>query len=1739
MEIKQKELTQSLNLIYRPHPITPGLNQQIIPVAVKDGATVRQVLIAAGVDPQQPIVIKLNDRLLKVDEWDLVCPEDSQMLQVLATVQGGGGGSNPTQIVLMIAVIALAAWAAPLIAGAMVGATTGAAFAASAAAIGAAITIAGTLVIGAIFPPQGMTAQSSLPEVSPTYSLSGGSNRQRPYESMPVVMGTHRLFLDLAARSYTEFQGEDQYLYQIFSLGLGNVSATDYRIGTTDLTSYSNYELFNSDANGKLTNFPGNVDSIAGSTLTASAGFVERTTSDNTYRIGIDLDAIVFFANDKGGLDNALVVFEVKYKNVNSATYLPITNPVISGGAFTYVSPGIINIVSRTQKAQRGTLFIDVPSSQYDVRIQRLTADSTNPRLTLNTSWSVLKSYQLDTSDYKGQSRIGLVIRASEQLNGAVQQLSATVTSQATYWNGTDFVTGVTSNPAHWFTHFSKGVYNSDGKLMYGIGLTNAQLDLPALHSWAQFCSAEGLTFNAIVDGGQTAAEIINTIATAGFGSPTWANGSLGVIYDSRNATPVAAFGMSNIIKDTFEVSYISENLADEIVVRFRNPSKDYELDEVRTLAPFTTDPKRTSQIELFGCTDADMAGKFSNYLAAQQYYRKRRISWQTDFEGFVCQRGDVVLMSHDLTQWGYSGRFVESTLTTLTLDREVPRNNAIEYIMLIRPNGTTSIYQVQAGSGNSDELTIINDIVSLQSGANLIDHRWCFSPLATPGKKVKIISVSPASDARIQLVATDEDPEFYDAWNGTFVAPTAQTVLPAQPVSIVNLTLTNRVAFLSGYLTNRVVASWGAGGGILYTQVKMYLDGILIAEQAQNLSNNFEVDVAGAGAIYVEVTPYGVIGAGITVNAGLTLSALDLPSPPQNVVLSVGENGKSATFSYDTVLGVQSYVVEIFANGAVKRTVNIGNTLTYVYTLEDAIADGGPFREYQFRVYSFNQVGQSATFGSATFSNPQIGQLQNASIDPMPNSVWFSCDKPVEADFAAVRIYISKTLDFTTTNETIVYDGAETFVNIGADANGDPLESAVTYYIRATAYDTYGDDNLTLTGQLSAVVLSPAWGLLEDDIETSMLEAGLRDRINLIDTVGPIDLPNGIITSLRQQATDTAVLDTAVDTIGQKLLESALKVQENTDLLYDAGVTVDSTTGEVYIFAVRENDNRIDSAEIRLNAAESNINLRATTVYVDDAITSAVIDPSQIAELGALTARVGEAEIDITGLEASVTLKASQIDVNAQGARLTTAEADINALEGQIVLKADNIELTNTTARITSVETTLNALDVPNIEQSVIDVKYIQRENEQIATTQLRDILTGQANYEDLDVGIAKASTDLRAYTDGQLIAEASQRLELAVSLENTNSVLNQESIARATADSAEASQRLLLEARVLDNETGLNESFSAINTETNVRSTADAALASSISTLQSTVNGNISAIQTEQTVRASADSSLASSISTLQSTVGTNTTSIQTTASTLNGVQGKYTVKIDNNGYVSGYGLISTANNATPFAEFGIIADRFSISPVASGINANAGSPFFVLTAPSTIDGVTVGAGTYIKKANIHTASIETAKIGDLAVTNAKIANLSVNAAKIENATITTAKIANAQITSALIADAQITTAKIADAQITSAKIVDASITSAKIGTLDASKITSGVLDAARINADQVAANIANINAAIITSGTINSARIGQIDLVGANSFSVKTSLSGQRMEITNRAIKVFDASGTLRVQIGDLTA
>lgn len=149
-----------------------------------------------------------------------------------------------------------------------------------------------------------------------------------------------------------------------------------------------------------------------------------------------------------------------------------------------------------------------------------------------------------------------------------------------------------------------------------------------------------------------------------------------------------------------------------------------------------------------------------------------------------------------------------------------------------------------------------------------------------------------------------------------------------------------------------------------------------------------------------------------------------------------------------------------------------------------------------------------------------------------------------------------------------------------------------------------------------------------------------------------------------------------------------------------------------------------------------------------------------------------------------------------------------------------------------------------------------------------------------------------------------------------------------------------------------------------------------------------------------------------------------ISTRASAIDGVEAKYSVKVDINGYIAGFGLLATANDAAPTSDFFVRADRFAIMPpidfsqesqptvgmvtgdlwrkTSTGvIKAYNGTswvsfatpyPFIVQTTVTTENGVTINPGVYIDAAYIKNLYSIYANIANLVADDINAASISV---------------------------------------------------------------------------------------------------------------------------------------------------
>ena len=558
----------------------------------------------------------------------------------------------------------------------------------------------------------------------------------------------------------------------------------------------------------------------------------------------------------------------------------------------------------------------------------------------------------------------------------------------------------------------------------------------------------------------------------------------------------------------------------------------------------------------------------------------------------------------------------------------------------------------------------------------------------------------------------------------------------------------------------------------------------------------------------------------------------------------------------------------------------------------------------------------------------------------------------PADLDLNFVEIWES--VDSNINNATQI---AKAFGDHYSRGNLFPLTTRY-YWVRAVDFSGNRSDftgpEFATTSQITNADLGPATiqydnfasdvTLVFDDIMSDLSDRVLTSDYNI--TVG------------YQQQLEHATTQLAEDALTLALNASSLESRIN-----DAGITVDPATGSVTIQGLSAIEDRVNTVEVDLDAVEGELTLKATTSYVNSAIAAATLPEATLDELVDLEARVGVVEVDLNSVEGSITLAStgSYYNVNDGVLGVEALEGRISINEGEITLKASQTELGAVETRLGSAEITLNSIDAPSIALSVQDIRSISEKQDDLAELTLSEVLGRYKDREYLLQDSAYARLSLTADVNDEREARAASELLLSAEIGANKSILLSEQVARADADSALAFDITQLEATVVD-------------LDTDVVGTATAV--SGLTTRVDNAEGTITA-----------QSSLINNLST---TVGENTASVTEAATSIDGIEAKYGVSIDNNGNAAGFQLLSGVSGSA----FNVRADQFAVWDAE---NNGGVAPFTIFTSPRTVNDVVYPAGTYIKNAIIDEAaivsgSITNVKIKDAAIDTLKVAGDSV---------------------------------------------------------------------------------------------------------------------------------------------------
>lgn len=640
---------------------------------------------------------------------------------------------------------------------------------------------------------------------------------------------------------FTEPPSRD--VIHIFNFGLGDLTVSERAIEKTPLAQvqgFINDPIFRAPVSNWtlpdiFTTFPPrpvitNVKILEGSSLVNNTefsgpqsivgpndlnvyNFVFRATPKSCYRVEIDFEGSLYATNNSGIIENSTTI-EIQYRPKGSATWTGIRLEQFRNAS--------------ALPTRKTSVFNFNLSSETEFRIRKLITDANNNEEKKIAQIDMIsfkcfvgsQTRGVEASDMIGQTVESLLLTANSQTSGQTNKFTAQVDAKCWVYDALldQWTWEFSRNPAWWFLYFARGGFKNqaaDGTFvfpwsptygwvngpghptstdtMFGCGLFDDEIDIEGIKEWAVFCEDNNLFFDAVIRDETNSNEILEKIANVGRGSVSYYKGFLGVVFEDPLATPTGLYGMGNIIKDSFAVDYSVINTPSKVIATFSDRNEDWESKQVEATVPFAvSDDLNFINISLDGVTELQQAQREVNILAARQYFQKRLYTWKVDHEGLIARRGDLVYLSHDMTQYGWSGRVVKfiydisNVITGLETTSQFT-DTEITHVTIREPDGNIQTYQCSISGCNitfidnypiarapqyPDGTEDFDNTASLFSGSYPDDFIFLAGPKETPGKLVRISEIKSDKDMVFTISAVDEDPAMWSYEFGPSIPP-------------------------------------------------------------------------------------------------------------------------------------------------------------------------------------------------------------------------------------------------------------------------------------------------------------------------------------------------------------------------------------------------------------------------------------------------------------------------------------------------------------------------------------------------------------------------------------------------------------------------------------------------------------------------------------------------------------------------------------------------------------------------------------------------------------------------------------------------------------------------------------------------------------------------------------------------------------------------------------------------------
>ena len=661
-------------------------------------------------------------------------------------------------------------------------------------------------------------------------------------------------------------------------------------------------------------------------TTTTPATHTISSNTINACRVTLRFGSLQKFEDD-GDITGVEVQLRIKTIEANGTTKDVITDTIKGRSTNAYFRDYIVNFSSTT-------------SYPVQVRVERITADSTDAKLINAFSFHTATNIIFQQNSYPNTAHVALRLNAEQfpripkrvyKLRGIKVQIpnNATVNSEdgsLTYtgaWNGT-FAT----NKA-WTTDPAWILYDLLRNDRYGCSIPADDINKFTFKTVSEYCGTQSddgdggtepmFSCNVNITQPHEAFKLINQLCSVMRVMPFYSAGSIAISQDAP-ADPMFLFNASNVTEDGFMYSGSSLKTRNTVinVNYFDMVTQDIDVETVE--ADAATQAKYgivTKSINAFATTSRGQARRLGKWFLFNEQNSGETCTFNTTIDAGVSVRCGHIIEISDPVKAGVrrGGRIKSANGLNITIDdfanTDLPQISTNPTLSVMLPDNTLETKTIDS---------ITNNVVTVTSVFSQTPNANAAYIIETPTletTKWRVISVRENDNATFTITALSHDSGKYDfVEDGTPLPTRSITTLTEIKPSPTGLRAEEEIVEINNRAVTKIFLDWqNVTGASKYRVYYRYENGDFA--QIDTTSSNLEILNTKNGNYEFKVFSYNALDQPSTNPTTLEFTAVGqtaLPTDVQNLTLEPINDEQvrlrwSQTTDLDVKFGGQVYV--------------------------------------------------------------------------------------------------------------------------------------------------------------------------------------------------------------------------------------------------------------------------------------------------------------------------------------------------------------------------------------------------------------------------------------------------------------------------------------------------------------------------------------------------------------------------------------------------------------------------------------------------------------------------------------------------------------------------------------------------------------------------------------------------------------------------------------------------------------